>query len=457
MDNYGIISLLPCALTVVSAVITKRTLEPLIAGALLGFIIYGKAGFFGAFISGLYGVMMDETTVWLYCVCLPFGSLIALMEKSQGTIGFAEIAAKRANSRNKSLVVSWLLGIFLFADDYFNALAVGTSMRRLTDKYNVSREFLAYIVNMTGATVCLVIPFSTWSAFMISQMEGSGAAAVGEGTAMYFRVIPFMFYCLIAILLVPLFIFRIIPLFGPMRKSVERATTTGQTIPESMLETVRNREANEFGVNASVVPKARNFIIPMLVLAGVTLSTADMQSGVLISLATCIVMYIIEKLMPLKALFDTIIYGMNDMVLPVAIVTMAFTLQAANEHLGMPNYVIETVAPIMSPALLPVLTFIVVGILGFCTGCFWGAAAIVFPIIVPLAQAVDVNMILVCGAIMSGAAFGSTACFFSDAPTLTCTSCQISNADYARNILPLLIIPTGLAAIAYLIAGFIMA
>jgi len=119
--------------------------------------------------------------------------------------------------------------------------------------------------------------------------------------------------------------------------------------------------------------------------------------------------------------------------------------------------VIDTVAPVMSPALLPVLTFIVVGLLGFCTGCFWGAAAIVFPIIVPLAQAVGVDMILVCGAIMSGSAFGSTSCFFSDAPTLTCTSCQISNADYAKNILPLLIIPTALAIIGYVIAGFIYA
>lgn len=456
MDNYGIISIVPALSVIVIALITKRTFEPLILGSVLGFVLCSGTGFFGAWVNGLYTVMADSTTVWLFCVCLPFGSLVALIEKSGGTIGFAEIAATKANSRKKSLLATWLLGIFLFADDYFNALAVGTAMRRLTDKFKVPRELLAYIVNCTGATVCVVIPFSTWSAFMITQMEASGAVSAGNGTSMYFQCIPYMFYALAAILVVPLVILGVIPLFGPMKKANQRAAE-GQTVPDSMLKIVKDRELAKGDLAEISRPKAMNFVIPMLVLAGVTLYTADMQYGVLISLVVCLLLYIPQKLMPLGELFNTVVEGMKDMILPCAIVVAAFTLQEANEVLGLAPFVIETVEPIMNPGLLPVLTFIVVGILGFCTGCFWGAAAICFPIIVPLAQAMDVNMIITCGAIVSGAAFGSTTCFFSDAPTLTCTSTQISNADYAKNILPILIIPTVISIVGYTILGFVMA
>lgn len=454
--DFGILSLIPCAVTIVLALITKRTFEPLIAGGIVGFIMASGSHFLQDWIGGLYGVIADDTTIWLYCVCLPFGSVVALIEKSQGTIGFAEKGARFANSGKKSLIASWLLGIFLFADDYFNALAVGTAMRNLTDKFKVPRELLAYVTNSTGAVVCLTIPFSTWSAFMISQMEGAGAAEKGAGTDMYFQSIPFMFYCLATIIVVPLVVFGIIPLVGPMRKAKKRAEETGQTIPDSMLEKVKLRD-EMMKVDKSVTPKAINFVIPMLVLAGVTIGTSDMQWGVLATIATCIIMYLPQKIMKPGEMFDAILDGMKEMVTPCLIVTGAFLLQAANDKLGMIEYVIDTVAPIMSPALLPVITFIVVAILGFCTGCFWGAAAICFPIIVPLAQSIDVNMLLTVGAICSGAGWGSTACFFSDAPTLTCTSTQISNSDYAKTVVPMLAVPSGIAIVLYTIFGIVMA
>lgn len=457
METYGAISLIPCAVVIISAIITKRTLEPLIVGSIVGFIIASPKTWLADWLDGLYGVIGDGTTIWLYCVCLPFGGLVALIEISKGTIGFSEWAAKFANSGKKSLIISWLLGIFLFADDYFNALAVGTSMRRLTDKHRVPREMLAYVTNSTGAVVCLVIPFSTWSAFMITQMEGAGAAAKGAGQAMYFQSIPYMFYCLATILVVPLVIVGVLPKLGGMKAAWKRALETGQTIPDSKLEEVKQKEALDAGVvSEDKKPKVINFALPMLVLAAVTLTTSDMQKGVLAAIVVCLVLYIPQKLMPLAKLFDRFFQGFFDMLIPVMIVTFAFTLQVANDKLGMATYVIDNAAKIMTPELMPLVSFIVVAALGFATGCFWGSAAICFPIIVPLAAAVDSNMILVCGAIMSGSGWGSTACFFSDAPTLTCTSTQISNADYAKSVLPMLITPTIIACVLYVIFGFTM-
>jgi len=144
------------------------------------------------------------------------------------------------------------------------------------------------------------------------------------------------------------------------------------------------------------------------------------------------------------------------MILVLGIIVAAFILQAANDALGLTPYVIESVEPILSPALLPMLTFIIVGLLAFTTGSFWGVAAIAFPIIVPLADSMGVSMLLVAGAVISAASLGSHSCFYGDAVTLTSASTQIRNNDYAKAVLPIIALPFVLGCIAFLIAGIIM-
>lgn len=453
MEHYGALSLIPAAVVIVTALLTKRTFESMLLGSIIGFIILDGIGFFTSFLDAVYTVMMDATTVWVVLVCGLFGSLVALLEKSGGTLGFADIATKVAKGRKSSLITTWILGIIVFADDYLNALAVGVAMRGVTDKYKVPREFLAYVVNSTGATICVLIPFSTWSAFMIGQLESSGAAEVGAGTATYFATIPYILYAWIAVITVPLFIVGLIPLFGPMKKANNRAGETGQTLPDSTVALYSRKSDEEELLFGGKKPKSINFIVPMLALAIVTVVTADMLIGVIIGIVCCIVMYAPQKLMKPSEFGDTCIEGFKSMILVLAIVCAAFFLQQANDALGLTPYVIESVEPILSPALLPMITFIVIALLAFTTGSFWGVAAIAFPIIVPLAQAMDVNILLACGAVISGAAFGSQACFYSDAATMTCSSTQIQNIDYARTVLPIIALPFVLGIIAFLIAG----
>lgn len=166
MDHFGALSLIPAAVVIVTALFTRRTLEPLLLKSIIGFVILEGGGFFSAWLDAVYTVMMDGVTVWVILVCGLFGSLVALLEKSGGALGFSAIASKAVKNRKQSLLATWVLGIIVFIDDYLNALAVGTAMRKVTDKYGVPREFLAYVINSTGATVCVLIPFSTWSAFM---------------------------------------------------------------------------------------------------------------------------------------------------------------------------------------------------------------------------------------------------------------------------------------------------
>lgn len=450
MDHFGALSLIPALVVIVTALLTRRTLEPLLLGSIVGFIILEGTGFFYAWLDAVYVVMMDATTAWVILVCGLFGSLVALLEKSGGAKGFSNIASKYLQGRKSSLIGTWILGIIVFIDDYLNALAVGTAMRGITDKYGVPREFLAYVINSTGATVCVLIPFSTWSAFMAGQLEASGAAEAGMGTATYISSIPFILYGWVAVIIVPLFILKVIPVWGPMRKAEQRVLETGQTFPDSTKDLMlQQEEVEETGQKY----RAMNFVIPMLVLAAGVFITSDMLIGVILGIVSCIVLFAPQRLMKPSEFGDTAVRGFADMVLVLAIVCAAFFLQQANDALGLTPYVIEKVEPILSPALLPAITFIVIGLLAFATGSFWGVAAIAFPIIVPLAGTMDVNILVACGAVISGAAFGSHSCFYSDAATLTSAAAQIRNSDYARTVLPLLVLPFALGIIAFLIVG----
>ena len=453
--DYGALCLIPLAVVIVFALVTKRTLEALLLGTFIGFIIISPnpKEFIPNFINSFYTVIADTTTIWVILVCGLFGSLIALIEKSGGTEGFARLAAKAAKGRKSALIFTWILGIIIFIDEYLNALAVGFSMRRLTDRYNIPREELAYVANSTGATVTVLIPFTTWSAFMISQIVAVLGMDASEGTSMYMKVIPFVIYGWVGTFVVPLFILRVFPVFGPMKKAIKRAEETGQCLPDSTVEevTAAQDEIND-GIGEGKA-RAINFIIPMVVLAVVTVWTADLLYGVLSGIIIAAILFLPQKLMKPTAFFDAGVKGFEEMFFVLAIVVVAFVLAQANDQLGLTPYVINAVAPVLSPKLLAVVSFIVVALLALCTGSFWGIAAIAFPIILPLAQTMDVSVYLAAGAVVSGASFGSQACFFSDAATLTCKATQIKNSDYMRNVLPLLIVPFVIACVIFLIVG----
>lgn len=455
-ETYGIISLIPVAVTLIVAIATKRTTEPLLLGAAIGFIILSGKGFIGSFVDATYTVLANPTITWIILVCGLFGSLVVLLEKSGGALGFSTVATKVVKGRKTSLLTTWVLGIIVFADDYLNALAVGVAMRKVTDAFKVSREFLAYVINSTGATVCVLVPFSTWSAFMISQMEVSGVAAEGAGTATYISTLPFILYAWIAVIVVPLFMFKIIPIIGPMRKAERRAQETGQTLPASVVEDNVD-ETQEIINSLPKPPKAYNFVIPILVLAVVTVWSSDMLYGVMASLACCIILYAPQKLMKPSVFLNSMWDGFSSMVPVLGLIVAAFILAEANTGLGLTIFVIESVTPYLNAAVLPLIVFVITAVLNFCTGSFWGIPAIIFPIIIPIAISLDVNLLLTSGAIISAASFGSQACFYGDAVTCTCASTQIQNIDYAKNALPLIAVPFGLACIAFLVVGIIMA
>lgn len=450
IETYGAISLIPVAVVIVTAIISKRALESLVLGTFVGAIILAKSAWWGTWFD--YSLTEIGDSAYYIIMFGMFGAMIRVLQYSGSALGFADIGAKVANSRKKTMIFTWVLGIIIFVEDYLNSLGVGVAMQTLTDKWKISREFLAFIVNSTGAAVCILVPFSSWGILYATQIEEVGVLEV-SGFSAYVNAIPFMLYAWIAVIIVPLFCLGIIPLYGPMKKAEERVATSGRVFPDYHYE---GEEVESLG--ADIKPSsAWNFIIPMIVLIGISIYTADIVFGVIISVVVGFIMLFVQKLMTLGQFCDHIVGGFKDMLYVTMLVLAAFVLQDFNDALGLTPYVIESVAPVLSPALFPAVIFLVIAALAFSTGSFWGVAAISFPIVLPLALAIGVNPYMAIGAVAAATAFGSHACFYSDAVTVTCAATGLKNMDYAKTAIPLIAVPLVLGIVAYLILGIVMA
>ncbi len=449
----GPIILLPTLIVFMLAIYTHRPIESLLCGALVGLIMIYGAGFISAFAETSLRVMMDETMAWVILVCGFMGSLIGLLVSTGSLVTFANCIARIAKTRRHVLLLTWLMGIALFVDDYLNSMAVGSSMKRVTDKYRVSREKLAYVVDSTAAPISVIIPFSTWGVFFAGLIVANGIAPQGQGFDYYVSAIPYMLYAWIAVLLVPAVILGIVPLIGPMR-SVEnrlhKIETDNLLFNEDLSQMNEPEEQKE-----NVRRRLFLFVIPMLVLVLATLYfDKDFLTGVYVSLG-CTVIYVLgSRILSMDEAFNAVISGFKTMLEPLGVLFAAFVLKDVNDTLGMAPFIVESMIPFLTPELLPAAVFIVMALMSFMTGSNWGLFAIAIPIIAALGSSLDADMILIIGATLSAATFGSHACFYSDATVLTAHSTGCSPFEHAITQLPYAIIAAIIAIIGYLLLGY---
>ncbi|MBR0598899.1 Na+/H+ antiporter NhaC family protein [Sinanaerobacter chloroacetimidivorans] len=452
--NYGLITLLPPIIVIAFALITRKTFEALIIGAVAGYIIAYGTGFFGPFLDALQGVVADD--IWMFITLGLFGSFVALLKKSNGTYGFANLVQKFSNTRKKSLVISWILGILIFMDDYLNILTISSSMRDLCDRQKTPREMLAYVIDSTGAPVCVLIPISTWAIFYGGVIgEQAGMDAYGSGMDIYIQSIPFLFYGWVAIIVVPLVILGVIPLMFGMKKAYHRVDTTGRVYSEAS-DRYNKVAASPAAEEASGKANIWNFILPLVVIVAVTIYTGDMLIGLIAAIVLALILYLPAKVMTFTEFSEELAAGFASMIPMLFILAGAFVIKASMDEIGLPQYVINGVLPYMNAQLFPAITLIVVACLSFVTGSNWGIPALTVPILIPLALAGGANPILVFAAIVSGGTFGSHACFYSDATVLTSQSCGIENLEHAFTQIPYALISAALSLILFVVFGYVI-
>ena len=441
------LSLLPTVFVIATAVLTHRPVAALLVGVTIGILMLDPATAVNTFSEIMLEVMQDETIGWVIMVCGLMGSLIYILIRTGGASAFARKMAEHANTRNKSMLVTWFLGMVLFIDDYLNAIAIGNSMKKVTDKFKVSRAMLSYVVDSTAAPTCVLVPISTWAVFFAAVLEGTGAAADGDGMMMYVSGIPFMFYPTVALLLVPFVATGRFALIGPM-KAAEELAQRGITA----MEPVDQIEVVDGPVDENGNPRSNVwvFLVPLLALIGFSwYFDIDLLRGIIATLAVTIPMVVMMKLMGAYEALDGVLEGFKIMIPPLAIVVVAFMFKTVNDQLGLPQYVIESVQPLMSPLLYPVIVFLTMALVSFATGSSWGVFAIAIPIVMPLGEAMNVPTALTIGALLSASSFGSHACFYGDATVLSAQSSGISVMEHALTQLPYALIAAAIAAVGY--------
>ena len=273
--EYGVLSILPAVIVIIFALVTKKTLEALLLGTISTYIIMYGFGFADKWADAFFAAAGNPDNQWVLIVCGLFGSLIALLRRSKGTLGFAGKLERYCKTQKSTLITTWILGILIFVDEYLNIMTLGACMKNISDKKKVPRESLAYIIDSTGAPICVLLPFSTWAIFYSSVFGKEQAVKAlnhGSDMATYLKVIPFTFYAWASVIIVPLFILGVIPKLGKMKEAYKRVETTGK-VYGSGSEKYNSELLDDY---ANGEGKLIDFILPLGVLIGITIFSGDL-------------------------------------------------------------------------------------------------------------------------------------------------------------------------------------
>ena len=481
MPEFGALALLPIAVILVVAVATRRTLFALLCGTVAGALILGGWGGFDVWVEYTGKALSNETAQWLLLIVALFGILMMLFEKSGIVTDFARWVERFVTSRRKSTLLTFLLSVVLFVDDYLNVLTTGTSMKQVTDRYRVPRTQLGAIMKMTAAPIAVLVPVSTWALFFSGLFEAQGVTVGGSGFGAYLQSIPFIFFGWAAIAVALLMSIGWLPKLGLIKKDALRAERDGDVFPLGTTDAERRAEgaallselraddadgstaqrvavALETTTDTARKPQPWSFLIAMAVLVGVTIaSDANVVAGTAAALAVTVVLVLVQRRLSVRGVLDAALEGIESMLFVMVLTVLAFMVQEMNIALQLAEFVIQVTEPVLTPALLPAIVFAVCGVYAYATGSFWDLAAVITPVVLPLALALGADPILAGAAVFSGAALGSTTCLYGDGIILASRSIGVKPINLMLAILPYAGIAAGLSLVLYLVTGFVAA
>ena len=468
--EYGFWSLVPPLLTIILALVTKNVFVALLIGIMTGSFVLNAFSPLVSINAGIYSIIdsMSQGNTLIIGSCLIVGAVIHLMEKSGGIEGFVNVIVKKRSlikSKRGANLFTWLMGLAVFTSGSLSCMVTGAVSRPVNDALKVPHEKSAFIVHTTSTPWCVLFPFSGWLASMAGYLV-SGGVPEGESVGMLFRSIFFNFYCILAILLV--FVLALLQKdFGPMAKAEKRAAETGMLDDPARISADKADEKASSGVK----PRACNLLIPIGVLIVVMFAAllitgnGDITKGsglqsliwaVVASLLTIMVMCVAEKVFTLNQAISEMFKGMSHM-LPIAFVLLfGFTMGNIVKSLDTGSYLSSLFQQLLSPALLPALTFLIALLISFATGTSMGTMAIMAVISLPMAYDMGASIPLVAGAMFGGSIFGDHCSPISDTTIMTCSTTGCDIIDHVKTQSPYCIGIAVVSFILYVIFGFVM-
>ena len=481
IEHYGILSILPPLMAIVLAIVTKQVLISLFLGIFTGTMIltgYNPLNAFLTLVNMLFETVGDpEWNAPLLIFVMFLGGIVGLFARSGAAFSFGRWASEKVTSRTGALFTTWLLGVAIFMDDYFNCLTVGTIMRPLTDQYKISREKLAYIIDSTAAPVCMIIPLSSWIAYVISLL-GPHFAEVGFNMnpfRAFLAMIPMNLYSWLALIMVLMTGFTRLE-FGPMAAAEKRALEQGILYDMSKGTPPGDDFAEpEIKENSSPIDLLLPVIILIVtaiigfaytggyfegaafmdVLENIDSAPALAYAGMFTILAT-VALYAARRVLSINESMDALIQGFKSMIVAFSILILAWTIGGITEDLGTGAYVTGIMEGNYPVWAVPATIFVVSCLISFSTGTSWGTMGIMIPIVVPLMVAIAPDLMLISlAAVLSGATFGDHCSPISDTTIMSSTGAGCHHIDHVDTQLPYALTGGIVSLIGFLIGGFV--
>ncbi|MCI8319582.1 MAG: Na+/H+ antiporter NhaC family protein [Dorea sp.] len=464
-------SLVPPVVAIVLALITKEVYSSLFVGILIGGVFYSGFTFektiLHVFQDGIIGSLTDAYNMGILVFLVILGIMVCMMNKAGGSAAFGRWASVHIKSRVGAQLATILLGVLIFIDDYFNCLTVGSVMRPVTDKHNVSRAKLAYLIDATAAPVCIIAPISSWAAAVTGFVEGE------DGFSIFIRAIPFNYYALLTIVMMVAIVVLKMD-YGPM-KLHEKNALSGDlyTTPDRPYANAEDEvDDSKGGVIDLIFPVAVLIVccvIGMIYTGGFfsgtgfveAFSGSDASVGLMLgsffAFVITIVFYAVRKVLKFGESMACIPEGFKAMVPAILILTFAWTLKAMTDSLGAKEYVAELVGQATGLlSLLPALIFLVACFLAFATGTSWGTFGILIPIVVAVFVGKnETMMILSISACMAGAVCGDHCSPISDTTIMASAGAQCNHVNHVTTQLPYAVTVAVVSCITYLLAGIL--
>ena len=476
---YGTVwALLPPVIAITLALITKEAYSSLFIGIVVGALFakgFSPIGALDMIVNdGLVAAISDNAGIFLFLVLL--GIIVALVNAAGGSAAFGRWASKNIKTKVGASLATFVLGILIFIDDYFNCLTVGTVMRPVTDSHRISRPKLAYLIDATAAPVCMIAPISSWAAAVSSTAEGLDTGI--SGIQLFIKAIPYNLYSLLTfVFIIGLSMMQFD--YGPMKDFERLARETGE------LGALKSEEDEKINPKGRVI----DLLLPVAVLIicctvgmiyvggffgvdawggtdcagdfigafGNTDAFIGLPWGGIIALLFTVIYLLFRRVITFKDAMDCIPKGFNAMISPILILTLAVSLKATITSLGASVYVHDLMEGAASAlySMLPAVIFLVACVLAFASGTSWGTFGILIPIVTAIFPASSELLIIGISACCAGAVMGDHCSPISDTSIMASAGAQCNLLDHVATQLPYVLTVACVCVVGFIVAGFV--
>lgn len=461
-------SLLPPIVAIALALITKEAYSSLFLGIVVGGLLYSNFSFEGTLVhvfnDGIVKSLADSYNVGILVFLVILGILVVLMNKAGGSSAFGRWASEHIKTRTGAQLATIVLGVLIFIDDYFNCLTVGSVMRPVCDKSNISRPKLAYLIDATAAPVCIIAPVSSWAAAVASYVDE------GNGLTAFIRAIPYNFYALLTIIMMLYLAFTEFD-YGPMAKYEKNAKEKGDIFSGM------KRLMDEKDTKVNPKGKVSDLVLPIIVLiiacvigmiysggffSGTDFVTAfsnsDASVGLMLGSAVTLVLtmiyYLVRRVLTFQEITASIPEGFNSMVSVILILVFAWSLKGMTDSLGAKEFVEVVVKHSAGSfqSFLPAIVFLIACLLSFATGTSWGTFGILIPITLGVFPLTNPHGIVCMSACMAGAVCGDHCSPISDTTIMASAGAQCVHVVHVATQLPYAITAAAVSAVSFFCA-----